>query len=381
MDRRNVLAEFIGTLLYVFFAVGAPRVAAQYIGAVGVALAFGLVLVGLAYVFGAVSGCHLNPAVTLGSLLARRIGPMTAVAYWVAQFVGAIAGGALLFLLVKQIPGLQTYGAFGSNGYATRSAVGINTGGAFLIEVAMTFLLVFVYLTVTRRVAGQRVRRAGRRPDAGRREPGRHPAHRRRRQPGAQPRHGGLRRRRRAVAAVAVHRRAAGRRRPGRPRRMITHPHGALPVVTEGAVDQGGRTGDDVTAPGDGGAGPGAGAGAGEPAGAAAAAALGAPPLTPARGARHRRGGGRRGMCRGRWRGGGQPKTGPVNFSPGPWPGASWTTDWSRKVSWSERRPSRSSVACWEPISGAPAVTRPASAVMILRASSRSLCSSPSRPT
>ncbi len=153
MDRRTVLAEFTGTLLYVFFAVGSLVVAAEFVGAVGVALAFGLVLVGLAFVFGAVSGCHLNPAVTLGFLVARRIGPRTALLYWAAQFVGAIAGAALLLLLAKQIPGLQTSGAFGTNGYATRSAVGINTGGAFLIEVAMTFLLVFVYLAVTRKTA------------------------------------------------------------------------------------------------------------------------------------------------------------------------------------------------------------------------------------
>ncbi|MDI5973616.1 MIP family channel protein [Streptomyces sp. SL13] len=153
MDRRTIVSEFVGTLLYVFFAVGSLVVAAQYVGAVGVALTFGLVLVGLAYVFGAISGCHLNPAVTLGALLARRMSPMTAIGYWVAQFVGAIAGAALLLLLAKQIPGLRTDGAFGSNGYGTRSAVGINTGGAFLIEVAMTFLLVLVYLAVTRKVA------------------------------------------------------------------------------------------------------------------------------------------------------------------------------------------------------------------------------------
>ncbi len=152
MDRRPVICEFVGTALYVFFAVGSLVVAAQYVGAVGIALAFGLVLVGLAYTFGPISGCHLNPAVTLGALLARRIDPRTAVAYWAAQFVGAIAGAAFLFLLAKQIPGLGTSGAFGTNGYDSRSAVGLNTGGAFLIEVTMTFLLVFVYLAVTRKV-------------------------------------------------------------------------------------------------------------------------------------------------------------------------------------------------------------------------------------
>jgi aquaporin Z len=153
MDRRTVICEFVGTAMYVFFGVGSLVVAAQYVGAVGIALAFGLVLVGLAYTFGPISGCHLNPAVTLGSLIARRIDPKTAVGYWAAQFIGAIAGAAFLLLLAKQVPGLTTDSAFGTNGYDNRSAVALNTGGAFLIEVAMTFLLVFVYLAVTRRVA------------------------------------------------------------------------------------------------------------------------------------------------------------------------------------------------------------------------------------
>ncbi len=153
LDRRTVLCEFVGTLLYVFFAVGALVIAAQYVGAVGIALAFGFVLIGLAYTFGPVSGCHVNPAVTLGVLFARRIDLRTAIGYWVAQFAGAIAGAALLFLLAKQVPGLRTSGNFGTNGYDNRSAVGLNTGGAFLIEVAMTFLLVFVVLSVTRKVA------------------------------------------------------------------------------------------------------------------------------------------------------------------------------------------------------------------------------------
>ncbi len=153
MDRRTVICEFVGTLLYVFFAVGSLVLAAQYVGAVGIALAFGFVLIGLAYTFGAVSGCHVNPAVTLGVLCARRIDIRTAVGYWVAQLVGAIAGAALLFLLAKQVPGLRTSGNFGTNGYDNRSAVGLNTGGAFLAEVAMTFLLVFVVLAVTRKVA------------------------------------------------------------------------------------------------------------------------------------------------------------------------------------------------------------------------------------
>ncbi|MEE1794107.1 MIP family channel protein [Streptomyces sp. BE308] len=153
MQTRTVVSEFLGTLLLVFFAVGSAVLAVEYIGTVGIALTFGFMLLALAYALGPVSGCHVNPAVTLGMLVARRIDLRTAIEYWVAQFLGAIVGAALLFLLAKQVPGLKTSGAFGSNGYDDRSAVGINLGGAFLAEVVLTFLLVFVVLAVTHKVA------------------------------------------------------------------------------------------------------------------------------------------------------------------------------------------------------------------------------------
>ncbi|MEB8337784.1 MIP family channel protein [Streptomyces endophyticus] len=153
MQTRAVISEFLGTLLLVFFAVGSAVLGAQFIGTLGIALAFGFTLLALAYALGPISGCHINPAVTLGMLCARRIDVATAVRYWIAQFVGGIVGAALLFLLAKQVPGLQTKGAFGSNGYGDRSDVHINMGGAFLAEVVLTFLLVFVVLAVTHRVA------------------------------------------------------------------------------------------------------------------------------------------------------------------------------------------------------------------------------------
>lgn len=153
MRTRALASEFLGTLLLVFFAVGCAVLGVEFIGTLGIALAFGFVLLALAYALGPISGCHVNPAVTLGMLCARRIDVATAIGYWVAQFVGGIAGAALLFLLTKQVPGVQTDGAFGSNGYGDRSAVHINTGGAFLAEVVLTFLLVFVVLGVTHRVA------------------------------------------------------------------------------------------------------------------------------------------------------------------------------------------------------------------------------------
>ena len=153
VDRRAVISEFLGTLLLVLFGVGAAVVAGTWIGDLGVALAFGFALLALAYALGPISGCHVNPAVTLGFLVAKRITVQTAVTYWVAQFLGGIAGAALVFLLAKQIPGLVTHGKMGSNAWGARSETHINMGGAFLTEVLLTFLLVFVVLAVTHRLA------------------------------------------------------------------------------------------------------------------------------------------------------------------------------------------------------------------------------------
>ncbi|WP_344447524.1 MIP/aquaporin family protein, partial [Kitasatospora nipponensis] len=153
MEKRAVISEFLGTLLLVLFAVGAAVVAGQWIGTLGIALAFGFVLLALAYALGPISGCHVNPAVTLGFLLARRIDGRTAVSYWVAQFLGGIVGAALVLLLAKQVPGLQTSGKLGSNGWGDRSEAHINLFGAFLTEVLLTFLLVYVVLSVTHRLA------------------------------------------------------------------------------------------------------------------------------------------------------------------------------------------------------------------------------------
>src|ERR1700733_5464395 len=96
---RKLIAEFVGTAILVFFAVGSAVFGIDKVGAVGVALAFGLTLLALAYSIGPVSGCHINPAVTLGALVSHRIDVRTAVAYWIAQLVGGIGGAALLKLM------------------------------------------------------------------------------------------------------------------------------------------------------------------------------------------------------------------------------------------------------------------------------------------
>ena len=93
---RSVVAEFVGTALLVFLAVGSAVAGINTMGRLGVALAFGLVLLALAYAIGPISGCHVNPAVTLGVLLAKGMTATEAAYYWVAQFAGGIVGAALL---------------------------------------------------------------------------------------------------------------------------------------------------------------------------------------------------------------------------------------------------------------------------------------------
>jgi aquaporin Z len=151
---RKLAAEAVGTFILVFFAVGSAVFGVDKIGAAGVATAFGFVLLALAYAIGPVSGCHVNPAVTLGVVLARRMSPVEGALYWCAQAVGGIAGGALLKAMVSDSFGKITdrTGALGTNGYHS-AAHDISQSGAFVLEIVLTMLLVLVVLLVTGRAA------------------------------------------------------------------------------------------------------------------------------------------------------------------------------------------------------------------------------------
>jgi aquaporin Z len=146
---KAVVAEFLGTLTLVFVGVGAVVFGVASSGGLGIALAFGLVLVALVYAIGPVSGSHVNPAVTAGMLLSGRINVPTAVGYWAAQFAGGIVGAGLLYCLTRLGPDIKTHGAFGTNAYGNRSPLGIDLGGAFLLEVLLTGVFVFVVLSAT----------------------------------------------------------------------------------------------------------------------------------------------------------------------------------------------------------------------------------------
>lgn len=155
VNPSALIAEFLGTLALVFFGVGSVIFARQFIGVFGIALAFGFVLIALVYAIGPISGAHVNPAVTLGMVLSRRISPITAVCYWIAQFAGGLVAGALLAWVARSVPIFRVtgHGSFGSNGYDEDSALRITLGGAFLVEVILTALLVFVVLCTTHKNA------------------------------------------------------------------------------------------------------------------------------------------------------------------------------------------------------------------------------------
>ncbi|MBO0871518.1 MAG: aquaporin, partial [Micromonosporaceae bacterium] len=144
---RRYRAEFLGTLLLVFFGVGSAVAARFSGGVVVVALSFGFILLALTYLFAPVSGAHLNPAVTLGALLAGTVSVVAAIGYWIAQFAGGLVAGLLLWILVRYGHVTDETGLLGANKYGPH----INLGGTFLLEIVLTFLLVLVVLAVTSR--------------------------------------------------------------------------------------------------------------------------------------------------------------------------------------------------------------------------------------
>lgn len=152
---RKYIAEFIGTAVLVIFGCGSAVAANAMLDAQGVivalsfstlaiSVAFGLVIVAMAYSVGNVSGCHINPAVSLGMLIAGKMSVTDFVGYVIAQFLGGIAGAAVLVGIL----GGTEYG-LGANGYGEASAMGAGIAQALAIEVVLTFVFVFAILGVT----------------------------------------------------------------------------------------------------------------------------------------------------------------------------------------------------------------------------------------
>lgn len=142
---KKCISEFIGTLVLVFMGCGSAVLlgCAPEGGHLAVALAFGLSIVAMAYVIGNVSGCHVNPAVSLAVFLSRKMTGKEFVGYVISQIIGAIAGAGLLKLIVA-VGVVDQTGALGSNGFGT-----IGMGGAIIVEIILTFIFVFTILGVT----------------------------------------------------------------------------------------------------------------------------------------------------------------------------------------------------------------------------------------
>src|ERR1700760_242733 len=147
---RKLAAEFIGTAWLVLGGCGSAVLAAAFpqlgIGFAGVALAFGLTVLTMAFAIGHVSGCHLNPAVTVGLVVAKRFSISELPAYVVAQVTGGIAGSAVLFIIASGKAGFDLSGGFASNGYGAHSPGGYSLMACLVAEIVLTcfFLLVIM---------------------------------------------------------------------------------------------------------------------------------------------------------------------------------------------------------------------------------------------
>jgi aquaporin Z len=146
-------AEFIGTFWLVFGGCGSAVLAAAYpslgIGFAGVALAFGLTVLTMAYAIGHISGCHLNPAVSVGLVAGRRFPASELLPYIVAQVVGAIAGAGVLWVIASGKAGFNLGGGFASNGYADHSPGGYTLVACFVAEAVLTFFFLMIILGAT----------------------------------------------------------------------------------------------------------------------------------------------------------------------------------------------------------------------------------------
>lgn len=163
--KNKLLAEFFGTFWLVFGGCGSAVLAAKFIategaspinlgiGFVGVALAFGLTVLTMAYAIGHISGCHLNPAVSVGLCVGGRFSAAELLPYIVIQVLGGIAGSAVLYVIASGQAGFSTAGGFAANGFGEHSPGHYSALAAFVAEFVLTFFFLFIILGATDRRA------------------------------------------------------------------------------------------------------------------------------------------------------------------------------------------------------------------------------------
>jgi len=144
-DIRKYAAELIGTSALVLVGCGSAVIAGQFIGFLGISFAFGLTLLALVYTIGNISGCHINPAVTIAMLIAGKIKAKDAAAYIIVQCVGAIIAAGILYAIAIGKAGYSlTVNGLGQNGYGLQSPGGYSLVAGFIAEVVLTALFLFV---------------------------------------------------------------------------------------------------------------------------------------------------------------------------------------------------------------------------------------------
>lgn len=150
MQAKKYIAEAFGTFVLTFFGCGSAAIAGSTLGNLGIAMAFGLSIVAMAFVIGGVSGCHINPAVSFGLFLDKRLSATDLIGYWIAQFIGAIVAAAALAFVITCCGDLDlaTVG-LGCNGFGEASSVGLDLVGAIIVEIILTCIFVLSVLGST----------------------------------------------------------------------------------------------------------------------------------------------------------------------------------------------------------------------------------------
>ena len=146
---KKYLCEFIGTAVLVLFGCGSAAIAGSTLGTLGIALAFGLSIVAMAYIIGNVSGCHINPAVSLAMLISKKMEAKDFIGYVVAQVLGALAGTAILAFTIRNCGMDIAVTGLGANGFAENSSVNLSMFGAIIVEIILTFVFIYTILGVT----------------------------------------------------------------------------------------------------------------------------------------------------------------------------------------------------------------------------------------
>jgi aquaporin Z len=151
---KKYSAEFIGTLVLVLMGCGSAVIAGKFIGYAGISVAFGLSVLVMVYAIGSISGCHINPAITIAMLVANKIKKIDALFYIIAQCLGGIAGAGILWAIARWLPGFSlTTNGLGQNGFGIHSPAGYSLVSCLIAEVVLTAIFLFVIFGSTHKNA------------------------------------------------------------------------------------------------------------------------------------------------------------------------------------------------------------------------------------